>query len=67
MTEWPNAYGSPSFDDLDESWHRYLAADKVERKKMHEDAVTHEAMGCGCLLFIALVVFVIGGFLCLFG
>ena len=66
MTEWPNAYGKPSLDDLDESWHRYLAADREEQKKMNKDMVTYEAMGCGCLVVIVGGALLLGALLCLF-
>lgn len=59
MTDWPNAYGKPSLYDLDESWLRYMAADRKERKRMCEEALETEALVLG----IALIGFI--GFLIL--
>ena len=57
MTDWPNAYGKPSFYDLDESWYRYLAADRKERKRMCEKVLETEALVLGLV--------VLGAVLCL--
>ena len=46
-----NPYGKHSFDDLDESWYRYLKSNKEERKEMCEDALAVE----GFVYFVFLV------------
>ena len=51
---WNNAYGKPSFYDLDESWYRYMMADREERKQMCRDCLDTEAfvLGIGVIIFI---------------
>lgn len=56
-----NAYGRHSFYDLDESWYRYMKADREERKKMCESCIEVEAIVVG----IGAVLFVIGGIIAL--
>ena len=52
-----NPYGKHSFYDLDESWYRYMMADREERKKMCKDCLDTEA----CVLGIAVVLFIVAG------
>ena len=46
------------FYDLDDTWYRYLKADRAERKKMCEDALAAEAIVC-FFGMVAIVVFLI--------
>ena len=41
-----NPYGKHSLDDLDESWYRYLKADREERKAMCEDMQAADGIAC---------------------
>ena len=52
---WNNAYGRPSFYDLDESWYRYMMADREERKKMCQDCLDTEALVLGFCVVVAII------------
>lgn len=56
-----NPYGRHSFYDLDESWYRYMMADREERKKMCQDCIDTEALVLG----IAAVLAIVGGIVAL--
>lgn len=60
MTDWPNAHGRPSFYDLDESWYRYMKADRKERIKMCEEALNTEALVLGIFAVIGVVLGILG-------
>ena len=51
-----NPDGTHSFFDLDDTWYRYLKADRQERKQMCEDALAVE----GVVYFIGLVLVLAG-------
>lgn len=56
-----NAYGRHSFYDLDESWYRYMMADREERKQMCKDCLDTEVLVLGIFAVVA----IIGGILAL--
>lgn len=51
-----NAYGKHSFYDLDESWYRYMAADRKTRQRMCESMIETENIVLGVGVVIGLVV-----------
>ena len=50
-----NPYGKHSFYDLDESWYRYMAADRKTRKRMCETMLETESMVLGVIVVVGLV------------
>ena len=50
-----NPDGTRSFYDLDDTWYRYLKADRKERKQMCEDALAVEAV-IGFMVMVAIAV-----------
>lgn len=54
-----NPDGTHSFHDLDDTWYRYLKADRKERKQMCEDALAIEGIVCffGFIAIIAGVIY----------
>ena len=50
-----NPYGKHSFYDLDESWYRYMKADREERRQMCQDALDCEALVLGVGVVIGIV------------
>ena len=50
-----NPYGKHSFYDLDESWYRYMKADREERKQMCQDALDCEVLVLGVGVVIGIV------------
>ena len=60
MKGWPNAHGRPSFYDLDESWYRYMKADRKERIKMCEEAWNTEAFVLGIFAVVGVVLAITG-------
>ena len=57
---WNNAYGKPSFYDLDESWYRYMAASRKERKEMCEEVLEMEGLALGILAVLGIGVVILG-------
>jgi hypothetical protein len=51
-----NPDGTHSFHDLDDTWYRYLKADRKERKQMCEEALAIE----GIVYFFGFVVVIVG-------
>jgi hypothetical protein len=55
MTGWPNAYGKPSFGDMDESWYRYMKADHEERNKMCDEVIDAEVVVLSIVAVFAVI------------
>lgn len=51
-----NSYGKHSFYDLDESWYRYMAADRKTRKQMCEEMLECEALVLGVGAIVGIIV-----------
>lgn len=51
-----NPYGKHSFYDLDESWYRYMMADREERKQMCKDILDADdfVLGIGVVVLVVL-------------
>ena len=50
-----NPYGKHSFYDLDESWYRYLAADRKTRQRMCEEMIETEALVLGVAVVAGII------------
>ena len=50
-----NPYGKHSFYDLDESWYRYMAADRKTRQRMCEETIEIENIVLGVAVVVGIV------------